>query len=169
MRKQLARLLKPKLYVSHIFEVSLEHLTQLGMKGIMVDLDNTLTPWNSEVLAPETIAWLKAAKGYGFKVCMVSNNKGERIDRIASFLEIPFVARANKPLRRAFIRGLEVLDTKPYETVVIGDQVFTDILGGNRLGMYTILVIPISRIEFVGTRLMRIPERALLSLIRRPD
>lgn len=169
MKKKIIQLLRPKLFVRSITDVTPDILDSFHIKGIIIDLDNTLTPWQSEFLAPDNIRWLETIKGHGFRVCLVSNNKGERINKIASILDIPFVAKASKPRRRAFLKGMEVIGTKPQETAVIGDQVFTDVLGGNRLGLYTILVVPLSSYEFVGTRLMRIPERAVLNLIRRPN
>jgi hypothetical protein len=150
-------------------DISFEQLISQGTKGIIVDLDNTLTIWGSEELPRETVRWIEAAKEQDLKVCLVSNNKGERIKRIAAILNIPFVAKASKPRRRAFIRGMEVMGTNSWETAVVGDQIFTDVLGGNRLKLYTILVVPMSSYEFIGTRLMRIPEKAVLNLIRRTE
>jgi HAD superfamily phosphatase (TIGR01668 family) len=169
LKKKIIQLLRPKLFVRSITDVTPDILDSFQVKGIIIDLDNTLTPWQSEFLAPDNIRWLNTIKSHGFQVCLVSNNKGERIKKIASILDIPFVAKASKPRRRAFLKGMKAIGTKPQETAVIGDQVFTDVLGGNRLGLCTILVDPLSSYEFVGTRLMRIPERAVLNLIRRPN
>lgn len=163
------RFFKPKMYVQSITNISFELLKSRGTKGIILDLDNTLAPWGSEELLPESINWLAGAKKEGFKACLVSNNKGGRIARFAKSLEIPFIERATKPRQRAFLRAMQVMQTSPGETVVIGDQVFTDVLGGNRLGLYTILVVPISSREFFGTRLIRIPERVILRTVVRSD
>lgn len=167
MKKRVAYLLRPKLFAESIKDISVEALLKQGIKGVLVDLDNTLTIWESEVLPPDTIDWIGAAKEQGLKVCLLSNNKGERVKRIAAVLDIPYVDKAVKPRRRAFRRGMETLGTDPTETAVIGDQIFTDVLGGNRLKLYTILVVPISTHEFTGTKLMRILERAVLRRLRR--
>jgi len=169
LKKQLTRLLRPKLFVKSLMDISLDDLISQGTKGIVVDLDNTLTIWESEELPPETVGWIDLVKKRGLKVCLVSNNKGERIKRIAAILDIPFVEKASKPRRRAFRLGMEALGTNPWETAVIGDQIFTDVLGGNRLKLYTILVVPMSTYEFTGTRFMRILERAVLNRIRRSE
>jgi HAD superfamily phosphatase (TIGR01668 family) len=167
LKKRFAGLLRPKLFAESIKDISVEALLKLGKKGVLVDLDNTLTIWESEVLPQEAIDWIEAAKKQGLKVCLLSNNKGERVKRLAGILGIPYVDKATKPRRRAFRQGMETLGTDPAETAVIGDQIFTDVLGGNRLKLYTILVVPISTHEFTGTKLMRIVERAVLKRLRR--
>ena len=167
MKKRLTGLLQPKLFAESIKDISVEALFAQGKKGVLVDLDNTLTIWESEVLPPETVDWIGAAKKQGLKVCLLSNNKGERVKRIAAVLDIPYVDKATKPRRRAFRLGMETMGTQPAETAVIGDQIFTDVLGGNRLKLHTILVAPISTHEFAGTKLMRILERAVLRRLRR--
>ena len=77
------------------------------------------------------------------------------------------MSKAGKPRRRAFLRALEVMGSSAEETAVIGDQVFTDILGGNRMGLFTILVVPINKREFIGTRVMRKFEIMVLREIRK--
>jgi len=81
---------------------------------------------------------------------------------VAERADVPFIARARKPRRRSFRRAMELMGTKPETTAVIGDQLFTDMLGGNRLGLFTILVTPISKEEFIGTRFMRFLEKLIL-------
>jgi len=95
-------------------------------------------------------------------MCFVSNNTDLRVKEIADRVNIPFIARAKKPRRRSFRKAMALMDTKPEHTAVVGDQIFTDILGGNRLGLFTVLVSPISRKEFIGTRLVRILEKIIL-------
>ncbi len=77
-------------------------------------------------------------------------------------LGIPGLSKANKPSRRAFLQALDLLGSRPEQAAMIGDQVFTDVLGGNRLGLYTILVVPLCRREFLGTRVLRLVERVIL-------
>ncbi len=155
-------LLRPKQVYHSILEISPEELFRTGMRGMIIDLDNTLTEWQNPVLSEKTISWLEKAKCLGFQLCFVSNNSTRRVQEVAQRMEIPFVARAQKPRRWSFRRALEIMGTRPEETAVIGDQIFTDILGGNRLGLYTILVPPINRREFFGTRLMRLLEAIIL-------
>lgn len=152
----------PAEYVRSVYDIDLHALRMRGVRGIICDLDNTLIAWDSSDTAPELRQWLESVRRAGLKVCIVSNNGQTRVGEFAKPLGLPFVANAAKPRRRAFRRALELLGTKPSETAVVGDQVFTDVFGGNRQGMHTILVVPISRQEFIGTRLVRVIEQFVL-------
>lgn len=161
-------LFRPSLQVSSLDRIPVDWLVGQGIKGLIIDLDNTMTPWNDVEVGPQVTAWFKKLKEAGIKACVVSNNKRkQRVAIVADRLGIPFVFRATKPRRKAFRAGLAILGTGKSDTAVIGDQLFTDILGGNRLGLYTILVIPISEREFLGTRFMRRMEKAMFWLLKR--
>lgn len=155
-------LLLPKLYVESIFCLDLEKLKALGIDTIITDLDNTLVPWVEHEVNPDLLAWLKELRAQGFKVCLVSNALEQRIAHFRQVLGIPGLSKANKPSRRAFLQALDLLGSRPEQAAMIGDQVFTDVLGGNRLGLYTILVVPLCRREFLGTRVLRLVERVIL-------
>ncbi len=88
---------------------------------------------------------------------------------MAQKLGLPFISGALKPRRGAFREALKLLDVEPRRAAVVGDQVLTDILGGNRLGLHTILVRPMSRREFAGTRITRLFERVILRVLRKLD
>jgi len=134
---------------------------------LLLDLDNTIVPWRSYEIAPEVAEWIRKAC-LGMKVCIVSNTRSfKRLERLASELKVSYVRRGAKPRRVGFREALSLLGVESCKAAVIGDQVFTDILGGNRLGAYTILVRPIHRREFIGTRVSRLAERIVLSLLRR--
>ncbi|MBS3937462.1 MAG: YqeG family HAD IIIA-type phosphatase [Peptococcaceae bacterium] len=155
-------LLLPKLYVESIFCLDLEKLKALGIDTIITDLDNTLVPWVEHEANPTLLAWLEQLRARGFKVCLVSNALEQRIAHFRQVLGIPGLSKANKPSRRAFLQALDLLGSRPEQAAMIGDQVFTDVLGGNRLGLYTILVVPLCRREFLGTRVLRLVERVIL-------
>ncbi len=87
---------------------------------------------------------------------------------IAKLIGIPAVYKAGKPRKRAYRKAMAMLSTTPHETMMVGDQIFTDVLGGNRLGLYTILVKPIHQQEFIGTKVMRILERLVLRQMPEP-
>jgi len=163
----LKKYLYPDLYVESILDLPLEKLYRHGIKAFILDLDNTVTEWNSREIRDEVVAWMKEVKVRGFKACIASNNGHERVVVVAEGLGIPFVPKAGKPRRRAFRRALQVMGSSVEETAVIGDQIFTDILGGNRMGLFTILVVPINKREFIGTRVMRKFEIMVLRNIRK--
>ncbi len=157
--------LLPDVYVDSILDIPLAKLHALGIRAFIMDLDNTVTKWNSMEVSPDVLEWIKEAKDKGFRVCIVSNGTRERVLTVAQDLRIPFVSNAGKPRRKAFYRALEVLESTALESAVIGDQIFTDILGGNRMDLLTILVVPIDKREFIGTRLMRRLEYFVLGRI----
>ncbi|MBC9784935.1 YqeG family HAD IIIA-type phosphatase [Heliobacterium chlorum] len=157
------RLLKPAQRVEAVHELNVSELTARGIKGIIIDLDNTLTEWNEYHLCPKVNQWLSDLEVQGIKVCILSNNKEKRVQPFAAGCRIPYyISGARKPRRKGFIRAMQIMGTTPENTIVIGDQIFTDVLGGNRSGIHTVLVNPISRREFFGTRMVRRIERMVL-------
>ncbi|MGB9826407.1 MAG: YqeG family HAD IIIA-type phosphatase [Desulfofundulus sp.] len=131
-------------------------------------MDNTIVPRDRDYCSDEIIQWLKEAKKLGFKLCIVSNNSPARVQALATSLDIPAVYRALKPARRSFIQAMKMLGVPPYQTAVIGDQIFTDVLGGNLLGLYTILVMPLPGREFWVTRFInRRLEKLVLCRLNR--
>lgn len=154
----MTNILYPCLYVDSLLDVPLDELRSQGIRAFILDLDNTITEWNSDDLRSEVEEWFLLVKGQGFKVCILSNNAEKRILNIAARLDVPFIHRARKPSRRSFLRAVELMDVTPAETAVIGDQIFTDILGGNRSRLFTILVKPLAKREFYGTKISRAME-----------
>jgi HAD superfamily phosphatase (TIGR01668 family) len=158
---------RPTLQAPSLDLISVEQLVQNGIRGLIIDLDNTMTPWNDVEVGPKVAEWFIKVKDSGIRACVVSNNKKrQRVAVVAEGLGIPFVFRATKPRGRAFRAGMDRLGTGQKDTAVIGDQLFTDILGGNRLGLYTILVTPINDHEFIGTRVMRRIEKVLVWMMK---
>lgn len=159
--------LRPGAYYRSIYDINLEQLRQQGFRAILLDLDNTMVPWNDPEPTPELLAWLQRVRQMGFRICIVSNNKGRRVRDFATRLGVPFVCKAVKPGRRGFRAAMALLQVPSQECVVVGDQLFTDILGGNRSGAHTILVVPIDRREFFFTRMVRRVERQVLRYLSR--
>ncbi|OLN32228.1 YqeG family HAD IIIA-type phosphatase [Desulfosporosinus metallidurans] len=158
---------RPTLQAPSLDLISVEQLVRDGIRGLIIDLDNTMTPWNDVNVGPKVAEWFIRVKDAGIQACVVSNNKKrQRVAVVAERVGIPFVFRATKPRRKAFKAGMDLLGTGQKDTAVIGDQLFTDILGGNRLGLYTILVTPINDHEFIGTRLMRRVEKLLVWMMK---
>ena len=158
----------PKLYASSLVGIEPELLKKLGLKGILMDLDNTIVRRDSNRFSKEVEAWLVELRSRGFKLGIVSNNSRQRVGAVAGLLDLPSVHRAVKPLVSPFRRAMKMLGTKPAETALIGDQIFTDIFGGNLCGLYTILVVPLEGKEFWGTRLFSRPlEKIILTRLKR--
>lgn len=141
-------------------------LKENNIHGLIFDLDNTIIPWDSPIVNPEIEEWLKSLINHGFKICLVSNNMELRVRTVASRFNIPFVSRAYKPAKSGFRQAADIMSLSHSEVAVIGDQLFTDILGGNRLGMFTIWVKPLSTREFLGTKITRQLEKAAVRILK---
>lgn len=161
------KLFLPNQQVKSTFDIEPESLQEMNIKGIIVDVDNTLVPWNVADATDEVIEWLQKMKDANIKVTIFSNNNEDRVTLFAEPLETPYVFRARKPLRRAFIKAGETMGIDRKQVAVIGDQLLTDILGGNRAGYYTILVDPIVTSDAAITRFNRNVERMILNYFYR--
>lgn len=162
-------LLIPKLYVDSIFEINLDKLKKQGIEALIVDIDNTLVAWDKKEAPRTVIEWFEKVKSKGLKICLVSNNTEERIVKFTENIEIFAIHRATKPRIKPFIDAMEYLGTNENNTAVVGDQIFTDVLGGNRAGLYTILVVPIESKEFFWTTFVRNIERFVLRRIKKGE
>ncbi len=167
---RLLKLCKPGKCLRYIWEIDLPSLAEEGVKCIIMDLDNTLLPWKSSNVPDECLEWIDRAKKCGIKMCIVSNtHNSKRLEKIAKQLDVYFIDRALKPRPQSFLKALGMLNESPEHAVVVGDQVLTDILGGNLVGMKTIYVQPMHPKEFIGTKLNRLIERAIFALLRRQN
>ena len=160
--------LTPDAVSPRVTAIAPEALTASGIQAVIVDLDNTLTPWNDRRCDPEVAGWLQRMQAAGLRVCIVSNNGPERVRGFlaAAGLDLPWIAHAGKPRRRAYQRALQCLGVTADGTAAVGDQVFTDVLGGKRAGLFTVLVTPLGRREFPATALVRVAERMWLRRLR---
>ena len=154
--------LKPDLYCSSVRAIDLELLERAGVRVLLLDLDNTVLPRDSNVVPDEMKAWAAGLRDRGFSVCLVSNNWHERVRDVAADLGFDLVDHAIKPLPFAFLRALRLEKATAKEAAVVGDQLFTDILGGNMLGMRTVLVTPLSQQDLPHTLLLRRLEALVL-------
>lgn len=161
------RKLCPQVQAGSVADLQPEFFAGLGIRGIIIDLDNTLVVWGGDSLDPHMIEWVERMKSAGLRMCILSNALENRVKRVGDSLGLPFVSRAVKPRKSPFRKAMELLGTKPEETAVIGDQLFTDILGGNRLDLYTVWTTPISNEEFVSTKAVRHLERIVVRRFRR--
>ncbi len=136
-------LLTPYRQVESVLGIDLEELRDLGIQGILLDLDNTLLAWDNLVLSDEVQNWVRRATDIGFRLCIVSNAHWMRLETQSVVLGIPYIAAAMKPSTKAMRKALDLLGLKTHQATMVGDQIFTDVLGGNRLGLFTILVVPL--------------------------
>ncbi|MEE0775482.1 MAG: YqeG family HAD IIIA-type phosphatase [Bacillota bacterium] len=156
----------PDLMVKDIYSLPLEELKARGIRCLLFDVDNTIVPYNSQGLTQETIDWFRIPKEHGFLMSILSNNSDERVLPVSEKIGIPFVARAKKPSSNGAKRAMAMLGVTPEETAMVGDQLITDVFGGNCMGFYTIVVQPINKNEFWGTRINRKLEKIIYAMMR---
>jgi HAD superfamily phosphatase (TIGR01668 family) len=130
-----------------------------GVRGVVLDLDNTIVPWNTSDVSPQVKQWVLLLKSARIGVCVLTNNYTRRASKVADELEIPIIKAAFKPSPLAFRSALRRMSIAPPEGAVVGDQVYTDVLGGKLVGMRAVLVNPLSAREFFTTKVVRWLER----------
>ncbi|MDR7556499.1 MAG: YqeG family HAD IIIA-type phosphatase [Armatimonadota bacterium] len=162
---RLWRLLAPRHRVSGVAALSPALLRAWGIDAVMLDLDNTLVPWGADAPPPDVVAWLATLRQAGIAACLVSNSLSGRVRRAARLLGLPVAAGRFKPSAAKLRRALAIMGTAPARTAMVGDQLFTDVLAGNRLGVPTILVAPLSPREPWRVRLVRALERRVLAAL----
>lgn len=155
-------MLRPNQCVARVDQIDLEKLRALGIRALLLDLDNTLVPWGRTEMPTAVRQWLGRAKQLGFSLCITSNSLAGRVAQMGESLSVPYIPSATKPRKSAFRRALSALGATAAETAVIGDQLFTDVLGGNRMSLHTILVNPVSSHELFATRIARRVERLII-------
>lgn len=160
------RLLTPNLFLPSIYDLPTPWLKEHLVQAIVSDLDNTLVPWRDYRVADQLAGWFQSLHSEGFRTVILSNARpSPTIQRLSEQLDTEVVLGARKPVQRFFRKALEKVGATPSQACVVGDQVFTDVLGGNLVGCYTVLVKRIGDREFVGTRLMRVFERMVLGYL----
>ena len=148
-------LLYPKKYINRITEIDLTFLNENNIKGLILDVDNTLIDIERNVLEGLE-EWANKMIDSGIILYIVSNsNKKDKVKKIADQLNIPFIYFATKPLKRGLKKDAKDMNLSYNNIAVVGDQIFTDVLGANRLKMYSILVEPICEKDFLITRMNR--------------
>lgn len=152
----------PSIAVDSIRDITVELLDRNHIKGLILDIDNTLVPNNVADADDNAVQWIDRMKQAGFKLCIVSNASKKRVVRFNDRVRLYAVHRASKPGTRAFEKAARMMDFKNRNIAVVGDQIFTDIFGGNRVGMFTILVKPIDKHEGKLIKLKRILEKRIL-------
>lgn len=147
------RYLTPDCVFDSIYEIKPEFLLSRGIKGALIDIDGTVSSHRIKNPSPKLCEYIKSLTDAGIKVIFLSNNKRERVGVFSEQVGIKWISRATKPLSRGFKKGAEILDLPMNKIAVIGDQIFTDVLGGNRLGALTCQVKSIDIGEFwIGVR-----------------
>ncbi len=152
----------PDLYLNNIYEIDFENMRSLGIKAFIFDIDNTLVGYDMPVATEKVAKWIESLAGAGFFVYLVSNNNKERVEAFANSVSVPYYARALKPRRKYLKLVCDTLGLLPKECALVGDQLFTDMYGGNRMKMFTVLVKPIAYDKGLFVKFKRSIENIIL-------
>ena len=155
----------PDFYYDNIVSIDLEKLKSRGIEYVICDLDNTLDSHRQKTPSESALGFLNSLKDAGFNVCIISNGKHERVSEYLREYPLKATAKAGKPLKKSYVKAMSEIGADAKKTAFIGDQIFTDILGANRVGLTTILVTPIESIENPFFYLKRALEKAVKSKI----
>lgn len=154
-------MLYPDTYIRSTYEIDFKKLYEQGYRGVLFDVDNTLVPHDAPA-DDQVIAFFRQLKEIGFETCLISNNKEPRVKTFSEKVGARYVFKAGKPLPKGYVEGMKKMKTDKADTLFVGDQIFTDILGANRAGIYSILVKPIHPKEEIQIVLKRYLEKIVL-------
>ncbi|MBN2248107.1 MAG: YqeG family HAD IIIA-type phosphatase [Coriobacteriia bacterium] len=148
--------------------LDLDALKAEGVTVLLLDVDNTVSPHHSAEVIPGIRDWIASLGPLGFRACLVSNNWHDDIHERAAALGLPVVAKAGKPLPFGIRRAIRLLAVRKSECVMVGDQIFTDVLGGKLAGVRTVLVEPLTPSDMGHTMVLRRLEQRIMAN-RRPE
>lgn len=149
-------LFEPDKYFSSIAAIDIRwDLKRQGITNVLLDIDNTIRRRDNDEIPPSVRSWLLRAREEGVALCLLSNNFHQNAFDVARELDLPIVAKAMKPLPFGFWRALKTLDAKAPQSVIVGDQLFTDVVGGHLVGMKAYLVRPLVDVDLKHTVLVR--------------
>ena len=160
------KLLKPNIYQKDVFSINYENLLKKNIKNLLFDIDNTIAAGNEKQPSPEIIDLFKDLERIGFNVFIITNALKKRASRFKDSLNIKTYHFSMKPLARNYKKLAKENNIKFEECAAIGDQIYTDIKGANKLGILSILVDPISNHEFITTKINRIKENNLINITK---
>lgn len=154
---------RPSYLFYQVEDISVEWLKRQDISYILLDVDNTIAVWNEEQVSVTVEAWIREVLQSKIKIMLISNSAAGRLERISARFGIGYISWAYKPFNHSFLKALHFLGcTDRKRALVIGDQVFTDVLGGNRLGIKTVLLTPRFDKDYIWTKFVRILEKIVL-------
>ena len=143
-------------------EVTVDFLKSIGVKGIVLDIDNTLEPYEHPTPGEDVVSWLDSLRKNGISAAFVSNNDKERVELFNAELHLPAYYKAGKPFKKRIHMAIKDMGVLPEETVLMGDQVFTDVWAAHNAGIRAILVPPINDKRDIFTKFKRLLEKPIL-------
>lgn len=159
----------PNIKLPRVTDISLKILEEHNITALILDVDNTLSTHHGQVLTDGLEGWLDTMKNAGIKLTVLSNSNSKRLTPFAKKIGLDFISLGLKPLPFGYLRAIKRLGTKKENTAIVGDQIFTDTLGGNLIGLKTILLTPIKPETSLRFRMKRRVEKFLIKKLNIVD
>lgn len=159
-------LLRPNIKLDKITDISVDILKKYNITALILDVDNTLSTHHGQVLTDGLENWLKNMRENNIKLTVLSNSTKKRLDPFAKKIGLDYISLGLKPLPFGYLRALKALGTKRKNTAIVGDQIFTDTLGGNFVGLNTVLLTPIKPETSLRFRFKRRIEKFLIKHLK---
>lgn len=156
----------PREWLDSTYDIPWENWYDRGIRGAIFDIDNTLVKHN-EPADLRAVELFQRLHRLGIRTCLLSNNKEPRVRAFAEQVDSPYIFKAAKPSRKNYLRAMELMGTDRQTTLFVGDQLFTDVYGANRCGIYGILVKPIDPKEEIQIVLKRYLEAVVLHFYKK--
>ena len=150
-------------YIFRAFsDITPEFLTNIGIKALLIDIDNTLEPYENPMPGADLLAWFNSLEKAGIKVAFVSNNNAKRVELFNKNLGFPAYFKAGKPFKKNVLRALSDMGVSADKAILMGDQVFTDVWAARNSGLRAILLPPIKDKRDILTRSKRALEKPII-------
>ena len=154
--------LVPDFYFNKFSDASAELLSSLGVKGIVLDIDNTLEPYENVTPGEHVLTWFNELEAAGIKAAFVSNNNAKRVELFNKNLGFPAYFKAGKPFKKNVLRAIADMGVSTDEAILMGDQVFTDVWAARNAGVRAILLSPIKDKRDLFTKVKRLLEKPVI-------
>ena len=157
---------RPNIKLDKITDISVEILKKYNIDSLVLDVDNTLSTHHGQVLTDGLVDWLNTMRQNNIKLTILSNSKSERLEPFAKKIDLDYISLGLKPLPFGYLRALKKLNSKRKNTAIVGDQIFTDVIGGNFVGVKTIWLTPIEPEPMLSFRIRRKLEAYFIKLLK---
>ena len=155
-------ILLPDIKLERITDISIQLLNKFDIKALLLDVDNTMSTHHGTVLTDGLTEWIAEMQQGGIKLCVLSNSKEKRVAPFAQRIGLPYISLGLKPLPTGYLRGVKRLQEKRKNVAIVGDQMFTDVLGGRAVGVKTILLTPIKPEDGWSFKIRRKLEKKII-------
>lgn len=156
----------PRIILNQLTDITPELLAEFGVSALLMDFDNTIVPYTTNQPTDAMLSWLKRMQASGVFLCVVSNSKKPRVVQFCESHELACVTHSRKPFSKGIQEALTRYSLSPAQTALVGDQIFTDVLGGNCNGLVSVLITPI-QLHNIWLRLRNLLEKPFIFAARR--